>query len=89
MLYPVLYALIIWIFRADVAFKDDGDIAYNFTHFSQTYVTLGIFAIQVFITMKRDLSIFIKLMSFGSYFIMALMAFLIGTGFYGFATNSY
>jgi hypothetical protein len=39
--------------------------------------------------MRRDLSIFIKLMSYGSYFIMALMLFIVGVGLYGFTNTDY
>lgn len=39
--------------------------------------------------MKRDLSIFIRLMSYGTYFIMALMLFIVAVGFYGFTNTNY
>lgn len=39
--------------------------------------------------MKRDLTIFIKLMSYGSYFIIALIVFIIGIGFWGFSNTHY
>ena len=48
-----------------------------------------VFSVQVFITMKRDLSVFIKLMSFGTYFIMALMLFIVAVGIYGFTNTHY
>ena len=39
--------------------------------------------------MKRDLTLFIKLMSYGTYFIMALMLFIVAVGFYGFTDTNY
>lgn len=48
-----------------------------------------VFVIECLITSRKDLSIFIRLMSYGSAFIMALIAFIIGFGFYGIATTHY
>lgn len=39
--------------------------------------------------MKRDLAVFVRLMSFGSYFIMALMLFIVAVGIYGFTNTHY
>lgn len=48
-----------------------------------------VFLMEVLITSKKDLSIFIRLMSYGSAFIMALIVFIIGFGFYGIASTHY
>jgi hypothetical protein len=61
----------------------------HFEAFSQTYTAMIVFAIQVFVTMKRDLSIFIKLMSYGTYFIMGLMLFIVAVGLFGFTNTTY
>lgn len=44
---------------------------------------------ELIITAKKDLSIFIRLMTYGSAFIIALIVFIIGFGFYGVGTTHY
>jgi hypothetical protein len=61
----------------------------DFTVFSQAYITLIVLAVELLITAKKDLSIFIRLMTYGSAFIMALIVFIIGFGFYGLGTTHY
>lgn len=39
--------------------------------------------------MKKDLSIFIKITSYGSFFIISLILFIVGIGFYGFSNTKY
>lgn len=39
--------------------------------------------------MKRDLTVFIKLMQYGSYFIMILIILNVGVGFYGLITTTF
>jgi uncharacterized membrane protein YczE len=48
-----------------------------------------VLAVELLITAKKDLSIFIRLMTYGSAFIMALIVFIIGFGFYGIGTTHY
>lgn len=52
-------------------------------------MAIFVFVIEMVITNKKDLSIFIKLMSFGSIFIVSLILFIVGFGFYGIATTDY
>jgi hypothetical protein len=44
---------------------------------------------ELLITSKKDLTIFIKLMSYGSIFIISLILFIIGFGFYGIGSTHY
>jgi hypothetical protein len=85
MLYFILLALIEWIgkTRLDVVTKAD------FSTFSLAYMALIVFAIEFVITLKKDLTIFIKLMSFGSFFIIALILFIIGFGFYALGSTHF
>lgn len=85
MLYFVLLALIEWIFRHRIEAVTSAD----FGSFSLAYMALVVFAIEFTITLKKDLTIFIKLMSFGSIFIIALILFIIGFGFYALATTHF
>lgn len=52
-------------------------------------MALVVFAVEFVITLKKDLSIFIKLMSFGSIFIISLILFIIGFGFYALASTKF
>ena len=48
-----------------------------------------IFIVEIFITMKKDLTIFIKLVSYGTFFIVTLMLFIVGVGFYSLANTHF
>lgn len=85
MLYFILLALIEWIFRTRIEAVTTAD----FSHFSLAYMALVVFAIEFTITLKKDLTIFIKLMSFGSIFIVALILFIVGFGFYALGTTNF
>jgi amino acid permease len=85
MLYPIILALIEWIFRHPLPLITEA----RFDVFSQAYIAIIIFFIEVIIVCKRDLSIFIKVMSYGSFFIVALMLFIVGVGFYGMFNTHY
>jgi len=85
MLYFILLALIEWTTKThlEVVTKPD------FSVFSLGYMALTVFVIEFVITLKKDLTIFIKLMSFGSFFIIALIVFIIGFGFYALGTTHF
>lgn len=85
MLYYIFLALIEWISGKHI----DPVTTLDFSCFSLNYVTLVVLAIELIITNKKDLSIFIRLMSFGSIFIISLIVFIIGFGFYGLATTDF
>lgn len=85
MLYQLLCAIIEWTSGNPVDQVTD----FSLSTFSQTYAALIIFSVQVVVTMKRDLTVFIKLMSIGTYFIMALMLFIVAVGIYGFTNTNY
>jgi len=78
MLYFIMLAFIDWIGKTETKPITDAD----FSHFSLSYMALIVFGIEFVITLKKDLSIFIRLMSFGSIFIISLIFFIIGFGFY-------
>ena len=85
MLYSILLALIEWIFRIHITPVSTLD----FGTFSLSYVAIMVFVIEIFITNKKDLSIFIKMVSFGAVFIISLMSFIIGFGFYALGTTDF
>ena len=87
MLYYIALALGDWIINPDVPYKPINNA--DFSQFSLAYMAILVFVLEMIITARKDLSIFIRLMSYGSAFIMALIVFIIGFGFYGIATTNY
>ena len=85
MLYFIILALIEWIFGTHI----DPVTSAKFDTFSLAYMALIVFAVEYVITLKKDLTIFIKLMTFGSIFIISLILFIIGFGFYALATTDF
>lgn len=87
MLYYIVLAILQWTGAIGKDFKPVTTA--DFTVFSQAYITLFVLGMELFITAKKDLSIFIRLMTYGSAFIIALIVFIIGFGFYGVGTTHY
>ncbi len=85
MLYPIILALIEWIGRHKIDLVTEP----RFDTFSQAYTAIIIFFIEVAIVCRKDLSIFIKVMTYGSFFIVSLMLFIVGVGFYGMFNTHY
>jgi Transmembrane amino acid transporter protein len=85
MLYYIFLALADWVLAKNLVPVNEAD----FSQFSLAYMAILVFVMEFIITAKKDLSIFIRLMSFGSAFIIALIVFIIGFGFYGIATTDY
>jgi hypothetical protein len=85
MLYYIALGLADWISGNNYKPVNSAD----FSTFSLAYMAILVFLIELLVTSKKDLSIFIRLMSYGSAFIIALILFIIGFGFYGVATTDY
>ena len=85
MLYYIALALADWMTGHDYTPVNSAD----FSTFSLAYMAILLFVMEAIITSKKDLSIFIRLMSFGSAFIIALIVFIVAFGFYGMATTTY
>ena len=85
MMYFLLLALLEWIFGKHI----DPVLVASVNEFSLTYVVIFAFFMELLITSRKDLSIFIRLISFGSVFILLLNLLIFGTGFYGIATTNY
>ena len=84
MLYFLSLALLKWIFKIDLVPVTSAD----FSVYSLAYTAIFVFVLEFVITLKKDLSIFIRLISFGSIFIIAIILFIVGFGFYSF-TNTH
>ena len=61
----------------------------DFTRFSTAYTALILFAMFCYMTNKRDLTTFIKIISYGAIFVSSLIIFIIGFGIYGFTNTDY
>lgn len=85
MLYFIMLALIEWIFKTEITPVTTA----KFDCFSLAYMAIIVFAVEFVITLKKDLSIFIKLVSFGSIFIISLILFIVGFGFYAFTNTDF
>lgn len=85
MLYYIVLAIADWTSGNEFTPINSAD----FSKFSLAYMAILVFVIEFIITAKKDLSIFIRLMSYGSAFIISLIVFIIAFGFYGIGTTKY
>ena len=83
--YPLFLAIWSWITATDYDQYNDPTPK----HFSPFYTALVYFIVAIFITNKKDLKLFVKLGSFGSFFVMSLMVFVIGVGIIAFGNTSF
>jgi thiol:disulfide interchange protein len=84
MLYPILSAII-----EGEGGSSQLDLSPNFSKFSYSY-TCMLAAVMLFIaTLKKDLSIFIRINSFGVIFSLAIIFFVIAMGIYSMSNTNY
>jgi len=84
-MYPIILCIISWC----TGQKHDYYTTSTFKHFSQSYCAFILFPILVYLCSKKDLSIFMKVGSFGVIFIVFLMAFIVTVGVEGFTNTNY
>ena len=70
--------------RQDISNKD-----IDFSEFSYSWTCLIIFVILFLLTMKKDLTIFIKINTFGVIFTMIIITFIISVGLFGIYHGGY
>jgi len=86
MMYPILLAIYCWCAGiTDPKVYNDP----TFLHFSPAYTAIGLYIVALFMTNRKDLSLFIKMASFGPYFIMVLIVFIIAVGIWGFTITKF
>ena len=85
-IYPCLNALIYWIFGVDNPFDPS---LLTFKHFSLSYTCIIVTAVLFPVVCKRDFSVFIKINSYGVLFVIAILVFLFGYGFYSLSNTSF
>ena len=76
LLYPMTLAVYAWCSGNDPSFT----LEPTFSHYSVSYCALILFLALSIITMKKDLSVFLKVGSFGVIFVFMLIIFIIMTG---------
>jgi len=84
-LFPIILA-IIEVFNGD---DRKLDLKPDWSQFSYSYTCLIIFVILFVLTMRKDISLFIKINSYGVIFITIIVVFILGMGFYGFSNTVY
>jgi amino acid permease len=81
-----MLAIIKWIFGVELKLNTE---AAQFHTFSQTYVAIILFFILLCICLKRDLTIFMKMTSYGAIAIISILVFIIGVGFFSISNTNY
>ena len=83
-LYPLVVVVIKNVFHMDYDFVDPAvKPFYHFEKFSCSYCAIFEYCLLVSISMKRDLSIFLKLGSLGAFCVTTLIIFVVAYGFIG------
>jgi len=81
-LYPLLVVLLKEVFKMDINFVNPNrEPYYHFSEFSCSYVAIFQYFLLVFISSRRDLSVFMRLGSLGAICVSTLIVFVISYGF--------
>lgn len=83
MLYPILLAL------TQENEADEISLDPNFKEFSYSYTCLMVAIILYIVTLKKDLSIFIRINSYGVLFTLTIISFVIGVGVYSLINTNF
>lgn len=75
MLYPISLALLEWIFGIEVPIIKENKP--TLSQYSQTYVAIFLYIVMAPICQKRNLSFFIKMLSYGAVPIFAMIIFIV------------
>ena len=79
MAYPTILALFKWIGKVDLPVETG---AMTFHVFSQTWTSFIMYFVMIFVCLQRDLSIFIRLTSYGAISIILIAFFIFGVGIF-------
>jgi len=89
-LYPLLFILLNKTVLPDLVLVDPTKAPYShFDEFSTTYVAIVVYFVLVAVSMKRDLSVFLKFGLFGSCCVTLMILFVCGYGIRGLMTTTY
>ena len=84
-LFPIILALIQWITNHEISL--DTGLALN--RFSLFYTCIALTIILFPIVSKKDISLFIKLNTFGVLFVWIILLFILAYGFYSFTNTTF
>lgn len=84
-LYPLILCIMSWCTGDTYVYQQKS----VFNHFSQAYCGFVLYPILILITSKKDLSIFMKVGSFGVIFIVFLMVFIVAVGIRAFGNSEF
>jgi hypothetical protein len=85
MLYPLVLAIYSWVSNTNPIFQPDP----TFKHFSMNYCAAVLAVLLIWICSKKDLSMFMRIGSFGVIFIMGFVIYIIYNFFYAIETTSF
>mmetsp|Transcript_5400 Transcript_5400/g.9077 ORF Transcript_5400/g.9077 Transcript_5400/m.9077 type:complete len:256 (-) Transcript_5400:765-1532(-) len=91
-IYPLIFSILKNLFKLDLSYRDpnkEDPTFYDFNHFSASYIALAMYVILVSVSMRKDLSIFIKLSSVGVVCVITLILFVICIGIYSLTNSHY
>lgn len=86
MIYLQILAIIKWTTGVALVNYSEGVV---FSHFSQTYVALGLYVILLGVCLKRDLSIFIKISTYGAIVTGMIALVIVSIGIYAFSNTKF
>lgn len=80
-LYPLILVVLVKIFKINIAFIDPNVAPYShFETFSATYVALIMYVVLVTVSLKKELTVFMRMGSIGAFCVLCLIAFTVGYG---------
>ena len=85
LLYAIILSVVAWVLRSTPEMVMDP----VFSTFSPAYTALMLFALLFCLCCIKDMTVLNKLQGIGAIFIIALMLFMIGTGFYSLFNTTY
>ena len=89
-LYPLLVVLLNKAFKMDLDYINPNEYPYwHFEAFSASYVAIVMFVLLVTVSMKKDLSIFMRMGSIGAVCVSSLIVFVVGYGIYSLTNTKY
>lgn len=87
MMYPTTLALMYWVFDVNLPYVFSGTP--TLSQYSQTYVAIALYIILATICQQRNLHFFIKMLSYGSVPIFAMIIFVVGQGLNSLKTTNF
>lgn len=88
-LSQLLYTIALAIFAWSSSTHPDQQNSPVWDHFSSSYTALFFFCVAIIVCSKKDISLFIKMGSFGAFFVSMLILYIMVTGIIGLTDTNY